>query len=89
VNDVNLQRGLHYGADYQHLFMKKMMAVALKLSDDLVEAAKTTASAEHRSVPKQIEYWHALARQFWRILKCHCDSSWTRCCPSKKQRLAN
>ena len=32
------------------------MAVALKLSDDLVEDAKTTASAEHRSVPKQIEY---------------------------------
>ena len=33
------------------------MATALKLSDELVEAAKTYATAMHRSVPKQIEYW--------------------------------
>ncbi|MBS3911122.1 MAG: hypothetical protein KGZ70_04695 [Hydrogenophaga sp.] len=33
------------------------MPVALKLSDDLVEDAKPCAAAEHRSVPKQIEYW--------------------------------
>lgn len=33
------------------------MSVAMKLSDDLVEDAKTVAAAEHRSVPKQIEYW--------------------------------
>ena len=33
------------------------MAVAMKLSDELVEAAKPYAAAEHRSVPQQIEYW--------------------------------
>ncbi len=33
------------------------MAVAMKLSEDLVEDAKIVAAAEHRSVPKQIEYW--------------------------------
>lgn len=38
------------------------MAVALKLSDDLVEDAKTTAAAEHRSVPKQIEYWARIGK---------------------------
>lgn len=32
------------------------MAVAMKLSDELVEAAKPYAAAEHRSVPQQIEY---------------------------------
>jgi len=32
------------------------MAVALKLSERLVEDAKPHAAAEHRSVPKQIEY---------------------------------
>lgn len=38
------------------------MAVALKLSDDLVEDAKTIAAAEHRSVPKQIEYWARIGK---------------------------
>lgn len=38
------------------------MAVALKLSDDLVEDAKVTAAAEHRSVPKQIEYWARIGK---------------------------
>ncbi len=38
------------------------MAVAMKLSDDLVEAAKTFAAAEHRSVPKQIEYWARIGK---------------------------
>lgn len=33
------------------------MAVALKLSNELIEAAKPHAAAEHRSMPKQIEYW--------------------------------
>jgi hypothetical protein len=32
------------------------MAVAMKLSDELVEDAKPYAAAEHRSVPRQIEY---------------------------------
>jgi hypothetical protein len=38
------------------------MAVALKLSDELVEDAKPYASAEHRSVPKQIEYWARIGK---------------------------
>ncbi len=38
------------------------MAVALKLSDELIEDAKTTAAAEHRSVPKQIEYWARIGK---------------------------
>jgi hypothetical protein len=29
----------------------------IKLSDELVEKAKIHAAKEHRSVPKQIEYW--------------------------------
>lgn len=38
------------------------MAVAMKLSDALVEDAKTVAAAEHRSVPKQIEYWARIGK---------------------------
>ena len=38
------------------------MAVALKLSDELVELAKPNAAAKHRSVPKQIEYWARLGK---------------------------
>jgi hypothetical protein len=38
------------------------MATALKLSDELIEIAKPRAAAEHRSVPKQIEYWARLGK---------------------------
>ena len=38
------------------------MAVAMKLSEDLVEDAKIVAAAEHRSVPKQIEYWARIGK---------------------------
>ena len=38
------------------------MAIALKLSDELVAIAKPHAAAEHRSVPKQIEYWARLGK---------------------------
>ena len=38
------------------------MSTALKLSDDLIEMAKLHAAAEHRSVPKQIEYWARLGK---------------------------
>ena len=34
-----------------------MSQVALKLNRELVKSAKTVAAAEHRSIPKQIEYW--------------------------------
>jgi hypothetical protein len=38
------------------------MAIALKLSDELIEMTKPRAAAEHRSVPKQIEYWARLGK---------------------------
>ena len=38
------------------------MALALKLSDVLVEAARPYAAAMHRSVTKQIEHWAQLGR---------------------------
>jgi hypothetical protein len=38
------------------------MATNVKLPDDLVERARRTATAEHRSVPKQIEYYYRLAQ---------------------------
>ncbi len=38
------------------------MATALKLSDELIDLAKPHAAAEHRSVPKQIEYWARLGK---------------------------
>ena len=38
------------------------MATALKLSDELIEIAKTHAAAQLRSVPKQIEYWARLGK---------------------------
>lgn len=38
------------------------MAIALKLSDELIELAKPYSVAEHRSVPKQIEYWARLGK---------------------------
>jgi hypothetical protein len=39
-----------------------IMAVALKLSDELIEIAKPHAAAKHRSVPKQIEHWARLGK---------------------------
>lgn len=38
------------------------MAVALKLSDELIELVKPQAAAQHRSIPKQIEYWARLGK---------------------------
>lgn len=38
------------------------MSVAMKLADDLVDDAKAIAAAEHRSVPKQIEYWARIGK---------------------------
>ncbi len=38
------------------------MAVNIKLSERLVEKAKSHALANHRSIPKQIEYWSQLGR---------------------------
>jgi hypothetical protein len=38
------------------------MPVAFKSSDELIEITKPHAAAEHRSVPKQIEYWAHLGK---------------------------
>ncbi len=38
------------------------MAINVKLSEKLVEQAKTYAQIQHRSVPKQIEYWSQIGK---------------------------
>ena len=38
------------------------MSVNVKLSKDLVTQAKRYAQIQHRSVPKQIEYWSKIGR---------------------------
>jgi len=50
---------LGYHGTYQ---MEVRMAVNVKLSDALVETAKRYGSIEHRSVPKQIEYWSQIGK---------------------------
>ena len=38
------------------------MAINVKLSERLVVQAKTHARIQHRSVPKQIEYWSQIGK---------------------------
>ncbi len=38
------------------------MAITVKLSENLVEQAKAHALIQHRSVPKQIEYWSQIGK---------------------------
>jgi hypothetical protein len=38
------------------------MSVNVKLSENLVTQAKHYAQIQHRSVPKQIEYWSQIGR---------------------------
>lgn len=38
------------------------MPVSIKLSKGLVDDAKIVALTEHRSVPKQIEYWARIGK---------------------------
>lgn len=38
------------------------MAVNVKLSETLVEQAKHHGTIQHRSVPKQIEYWSRIGK---------------------------
>lgn len=38
------------------------MGVNVKLSEVLVQTAKLYGSIEHRSVPKQIEYWSQIGK---------------------------
>jgi hypothetical protein len=38
------------------------MSINVKLSEELVAQAKRYAQTQHRSVPKQIEYWSQIGR---------------------------
>ena len=38
------------------------MSVNVKLSENLVDQAKHYANIQHRSVPKQIEYWSQIGK---------------------------
>ena len=38
------------------------MAINVKLSDTLVEQARRHGQVQHRSVPKQIEYWSRIGK---------------------------
>jgi len=38
------------------------MSLNVKLSEALVESAKRHSTLEHRSVPKQIEYWSQIGK---------------------------
>lgn len=38
------------------------MATNVKLSDNLVDQAKRCGTVQHRSVPKQIEYWSQIGK---------------------------
>jgi hypothetical protein len=38
------------------------MAINVKLSEALVEQAKNYGRVQHRSVPKQIEYWSQIGK---------------------------
>jgi hypothetical protein len=42
--------------------MEQAMAINVKLSESLVESAKRYGTIEHRSVPKQIEYWSQIGK---------------------------
>ncbi len=42
--------------------MESIMAVNVKLSETLVEQAKCHGRVQHRSVPKQIEYWSQIGK---------------------------
>jgi hypothetical protein len=39
-----------------------VMSKAIKLSDELVNDATVHAKAQHRSIPKQIEYWAKIGK---------------------------
>lgn len=38
------------------------MATAIKLSDELVDDARAYAKAQHRTPPRQIEYWARIGK---------------------------
>lgn len=42
--------------------LESVMSVNVKLSETLVDQAKSHAKVQHRSVPKQIEYWSRIGK---------------------------
>ncbi len=44
------------------VWVKRPVAINVKLSESLVETAKLYGAIEHRSVPKQIEYWSQIGK---------------------------
>lgn len=38
------------------------MAQSVRINDELVKSAKTVATAEHRSLAGQVEYWASIGR---------------------------
>jgi len=42
--------------------LENAMSVNVKLSESLVDQAKSHAQVQHRSVPKQIEYWSQIGK---------------------------
>ena len=42
--------------------MRSPMSINVKLPEALVESAKRYSTLEHRSVPKQIEYWSQIGK---------------------------
>jgi len=42
--------------------MEVPMAINVRLPESLVETAKRYGTIEHRSVPKQIEYWSRIGK---------------------------
>jgi hypothetical protein len=49
--------------DYDYSSHKEsVLAINVKLPEALVETAKRSAAIEHRSVPKQIEYWSQVGK---------------------------
>ena len=47
------------------------MSTAVRVSDELYEAARNAAKAEFRSVPQQIEFWARLGRAAYERLPGH------------------
>ena len=52
---------VHSELEWTHQ-MEQDMAINVKLSESLVESAKRYGTIEHRSVPKQIEYWSQIGK---------------------------
>lgn len=38
------------------------MSISIRIEDAMYHAAKKTAAAEHRSIPKQIQFWAELGK---------------------------